>query len=131
MSKQYMNLQDSYLNQVRRENADVQILLVTGTSITGHVKGFDNFTVILNEASGQQHLVYKHAIAHVTSRKPMHTKGDRPEQGDDAGEEKPARAPRHGGKERKGGGDQQAQPPKAGFNKLDLSSVKIEAGAKK
>lgn len=70
MSKAAMNLQDSFLNQVRRENSEVNILLVNGKSLRGSVKGFDNFTVILNTRSGQ-HLIYKHAIAQLVSQRSM------------------------------------------------------------
>ncbi len=69
MSKAAMNLQDSFLNQVRRENSEVRVLLVNGTLLRGIVKGFDNFTLILNNRNGQ-HLVYKHAIAQIVTQQP-------------------------------------------------------------
>ncbi len=56
------NLQDSFLNLVRKENMAVVIYLVNGFQLRGMVKGFDNFTVIL-EQEGKQQLVYKHAIS--------------------------------------------------------------------
>lgn len=65
MSKQQINLQDSFLNQVRKENVSVTIYLINGFQLKGLVKGFDNFTVIL-EADGKQHLIYKHAISTIT-----------------------------------------------------------------
>ncbi|MDI3540905.1 RNA-binding protein Hfq [Koleobacter methoxysyntrophicus] len=65
MSKQQINLQDSFLNQVRKENVSVTIYLINGFQLKGIVKGFDNFTVIL-EADGKQHLIYKHAISTIT-----------------------------------------------------------------
>lgn len=74
MSKAAMNLQDSFLNQVRRENSEVRVLLVNGTLLRGIVKGFDNFTLILNNRNGQ-HLVYKHAIAQIVSHRP-HVKAE-------------------------------------------------------
>src|SRR5690606_33472350 len=74
MSKAAMNLQDSFLNQVRRENSEVRVLLVNGTLLRGAVKGFDNFTLILNNRNGQ-HLVYKHAIAQIVTHRP-HGKAD-------------------------------------------------------
>lgn len=73
MSKTGMNLQDSFLNQVRRESAEVLILLTNGTELRGLVKGFDSFTLVLVNKSGQ-HLVYKHAIAHVRSKRHIATK---------------------------------------------------------
>lgn len=62
MSKQQINLQDAFLNQVRKENVSVTIFLVNGFQLKGNVKGFDNFTVIL-ETEGKQQMVYKHAIS--------------------------------------------------------------------
>lgn len=79
MSKSAMNLQDSYLNQVRRENSEVRVLLVNGTLLRGVVRGFDNFTLILSNRNGQ-HLIYKHAIAQIVSHrspsKPEETQED-------------------------------------------------------
>jgi host factor-I protein len=68
-AKQGMNLQDSFLNQVRRENAEVRILLANGKMLKGHVKGFDNFTVIVHSRGGEQSLIYKHAIAQIISHR--------------------------------------------------------------
>ncbi len=62
MSKNLGNLQDVFLNIVRKEKVSVTIFLTNGFQFKGMVKGFDNFTVIL-EADGKQHLVYKHAIS--------------------------------------------------------------------
>lgn len=63
-----INLQDSILNQVRKEGSAVIIHLVNGFQLKGQVKGFDNFTVILDSA-GKQQLVYKHAISTITLTK--------------------------------------------------------------
>ena len=65
-----MNLQDSFLNQVRKENIAVAIHLVNGFQLKGNVKGFDSFTVVL-ESLGKQQLVYKHAISTITPVKPV------------------------------------------------------------
>lgn len=72
MPTKVINLQDSFLNQVRKENAAVIIYLVNGFQLRGFVKGFDNFTVII-ENDGKQQLVYKHAISTITPFKPMST----------------------------------------------------------
>ncbi|KAB2954210.1 RNA chaperone Hfq [Heliorestis acidaminivorans] len=61
MTKQ-LNLQDAFLNQVRKENLLVTIFLVNGFQIKGMVKGFDSFTVFL-DVEGKQQMVYKHAIS--------------------------------------------------------------------
>ncbi|MGI6449652.1 MAG: RNA chaperone Hfq [Desulfitobacteriia bacterium] len=64
MNKSPINLQDLFLNQIRKENIPVTIYLVNGFQLKGIVKGFDNFTVIL-EFEGKQQMVYKHAISTV------------------------------------------------------------------
>ena len=61
-AKTTINLQDSFLNHVRKENLAVIIYLVNGFQIRGLVRGFDNFTVIIENHAKQQ-LVYKHAIS--------------------------------------------------------------------
>ena len=60
-----INLQDNFLNNVRKENLAVVIYLVNGFQIRGLVKGFDNFTVII-ENEGKQQMVYKHAISTIS-----------------------------------------------------------------
>ena len=70
MSKNLMNLQDAFLNQVRKEKMPVTIFLVNGFQIKGIVKGFDNFTVIV-ELDQRQQLVYKHAISTVAPVRPI------------------------------------------------------------
>ena len=70
MTKQQINLQDSFLNQVRKENIGVTIFLVNGFQLKGSVKGFDNFTVVL-EMDGKQQLVYKHAISTISPFRPI------------------------------------------------------------
>ncbi len=70
MTTKLINLQDSFLNQVRKENIAVSIHLINGFQLKGNVKGFDNFTVIL-DTMGKQQLVYKHAISTITPAKPL------------------------------------------------------------
>ena len=70
MASKAINLQDSFLNQARKENVGVIIHLVNGFQLKGNVRGFDNFTVIL-ESAGKQQLVYKHAISTVTPSRPF------------------------------------------------------------
>lgn len=68
MQAKAINLQDTFLNQVRRENLPVVIHLVNGFQLKGNVRGFDNFTVII-ESLGKQQLVYKHAISTIMPMK--------------------------------------------------------------
>ncbi|HHV72197.1 MAG TPA: RNA chaperone Hfq [Clostridia bacterium] len=70
MSKTQINLQDSFLNQIRKENTPITVYLVNGFQLKGVIKGFDNFTIIL-ESDGKQHLVYKHAVSTITPAKGM------------------------------------------------------------
>lgn len=60
--KQQVNIQDQFLNTLRRENIFVTVYLMNGFQLKGLVKGFDSFTIIL-EAEGKQQLIYKHAIS--------------------------------------------------------------------
>ena len=70
LNKSQFNLQDAFLNQVRKDKILVTIYLVNGFQIRGMVKGFDNFTVVV-ELDGKQQLVYKHAISTVAPLKPV------------------------------------------------------------
>ena len=64
-NKPTMNVQDFFLNYVRKENIPVVIYLVNGFQIRGLVRGFDNFSVII-ENEGKQQLVYKHAVSTIS-----------------------------------------------------------------
>ncbi len=68
MNKSNINLQDVFLNQVRKEHIAVTIYLTNGFQLKGLVKGFDNFTVVL-DTDGRQQLVYKHAISTISPMK--------------------------------------------------------------
>lgn len=68
MNRSNINLQDVFLNQVRKEHLPVTIYLTNGFQLKGLVKGFDNFTVIL-DTDGRQQLVYKHAISTISPMK--------------------------------------------------------------
>ncbi len=57
-----INIQDQFLNQIRKDNTFVTVFLLNGFQLRGQVKGFDNFTVLL-ETEGKQQLIYKHAIS--------------------------------------------------------------------
>ena len=57
-----LNLQDSFLNQARKAGIPLTVFLTNGFQFKGTVKGFDSFTVVL-ENEGKQNLVYKHAIS--------------------------------------------------------------------
>lgn len=59
------NMQDSFLNQLRKDGEQVSLYLTSGFLIKGKVRSFDQFTVLINGAGDKQHLVYKHAIASI------------------------------------------------------------------
>jgi len=61
-----INLQDTFLNRVRKENVPILVYLVNGFQIRGTVAGFDNFTVII-DADNKQQMIYKHAISTITT----------------------------------------------------------------
>lgn len=60
------NIQDAFLNTLRREKAVVTIHLLHGATLSGRLKSFDKFSVLL-DATGQDFLIFKHAIATVTT----------------------------------------------------------------
>jgi len=68
--KNHLPLQDAYLQAIKRENAPVTIYLRNGFQLRGHVRGFDNFTIIL-EYDNKPHLVYKHAVSTVSPQAPV------------------------------------------------------------
>ena len=64
------NIQDAFLNTVRREKTTVTIHLVNGAKLTGRIRSFDKFSVLL-EAGTNEQLVFKHAISTISqSRRP-------------------------------------------------------------
>lgn len=64
------NLQDLFLNQARKEKMPVTVFLMNGFQIKGYVRGFDNFTVIL-DSDGRQQMIYKHALSTVVPLRPL------------------------------------------------------------
>lgn len=63
-----INLQDVFLNQVRKDKTSILVYLTNGFQLKGIVRGFDNFIVIL-ETDGKQQMIYKHAISTVIPSK--------------------------------------------------------------
>jgi len=60
-----INLQDMFLNQVRKEGIAVTIYLTNSVQLRGQVRGFDAFTVLLDSPGKPTQLVYKHAVASI------------------------------------------------------------------
>lgn len=69
MGKSQVNLQDIFLNQMRKEKIPVTMYLVNGARISGTIKGFDNFVILMKQEN--QQLVYKHAVSTIIPEKPV------------------------------------------------------------
>ena len=72
-TKPIINLQENFLNQARKENVPVTIHLVNGFQLKGIIRGFDQFTVVI-DSMGRQQMVFKHAISTITPARPLGTK---------------------------------------------------------
>ncbi|CDQ40034.1 MULTISPECIES: RNA chaperone Hfq [Virgibacillus] len=59
---QTVNIQDQFLNQLRKNHISVTMFLTNGFQLRGVIKAFDNFTVLM-ETDGKQQLIFKHAIS--------------------------------------------------------------------
>ena len=64
------NIQDVFLNYVRREKLRVTIRMMDGTELEGRIKNFDRFALVLDE-NGTDQMVFKHAIAAIKTPKPV------------------------------------------------------------
>jgi len=60
-----INIQDTFLNQLRKDNIPVTVYLTNGFQIRGQVRAFDNFTIVI-DSDGRQQMIYKHAISTFT-----------------------------------------------------------------
>jgi host factor-I protein len=65
VQQQQNTIQDSFLNSARKERSNVTIYLMSGVKLTGRIKSFDKYSVIL-EAGSQEQLIFKHAISTVS-----------------------------------------------------------------
>jgi len=69
------NIQDSFLNTARKERHNITIYLVSGVKLTGRIRSFDKYSVVL-ETSNQEQLIFKHAISTVVIARGPHAHGD-------------------------------------------------------
>ena len=81
MTDKKQNLQDTFLNSVRKSKTPLTIFLVNGVKLQGVVSWFDNFCVLLRR-DGQSQLVYKHAISTIMPALPVQLYEPEPEQDD-------------------------------------------------
>jgi host factor-I protein len=65
------NIQDSFLNTARKERHNITIYLVSGVKLTGRIRSFDKYSVVL-ETSNQEQLIFKHAISTVVISRGAH-----------------------------------------------------------
>lgn len=80
MSEKAQNLQDKFLNRIRKEKMSVTVFLVNGVKLQGIITWFDNFSMLLRRESHSQ-LIYKHAISTIMPSAPL-----RLQEEDDAGD---------------------------------------------
>ena len=118
-----MNLQDSFLNQVRKDAQDIRIVMLDGREIVGKVRGFDNFTVILQTEKNQV-LLYKHAVAQMFGPRTISTRRE---------EHAPARSREQAPARKSDAAPAQKSEPvedaskkkENKFNAIDLSNVQL------
>lgn len=78
MADKAQNVQDVFLNKIRKEKMTVTVFLVNGVKLQGIVTWFDNFSMLLKRESHVQ-LVYKHAISTIMPNSPLSLNGDEDE----------------------------------------------------
>jgi host factor-I protein len=76
-NKPAQNIQDSFLNTARKERTNITIYLLSGVKLTGRIRSFDKYSVVL-ETNNQEQLIFKHAISTVTMGRMAHGHSDRP-----------------------------------------------------
>ena len=76
-NKPAQNIQDSFLNTARKERTNCTIYLLSGVKLTGRIRSFDKYAVVL-EANGQEQLIFKHAISTVVTQKSSHSYASSP-----------------------------------------------------
>jgi len=71
MEKQAQNIQEAFLNNARKDKTFLTLYLMSGVKLSGRIKSFDKYSVIL-ETNNQEQLIFKHAISTVVVSKPFH-----------------------------------------------------------
>jgi host factor-I protein len=70
-NKPAQNIQDSFLNTARKDKSQITIYLLSGVKLTGRIRSFDKYSVVL-ETNNQEQLIFKHAISTVVMAKGSH-----------------------------------------------------------
>ena len=74
MEKPAQNIQDSFLNNARKDKIVLTIYLMSGVKLSGRIKSFDKYSLVL-ETNNQEQLIFKHAISTVVTQKTLHSYG--------------------------------------------------------
>ena len=77
MEKPAQNIQDSFLNNARKDKSNITIYLLSGVKLTGRIRSFDKYSVVL-ETNNQEQLIFKHAISTVVMARGAHMPHERP-----------------------------------------------------
>src|SRR3979411_1998299 len=72
VEKPAQNIQEAFLNNARKDKTFLTIYLMSGVKLSGRIKSFDKYSVIL-ETNNQEQLIFKHAISTVVVSKPFHS----------------------------------------------------------
>jgi host factor-I protein len=75
-SKPAQNIQDSFLNTARKERTNITIYLVSGVKLTGRIRSFDKYSVVL-DTNNQEQLIFKHAISTIAMGRTAYPHADR------------------------------------------------------
>jgi host factor-I protein len=71
MDKPAQNIQDSFLNNARKEKGVVTIYLLSGVKLSGRIRSFDKYSLVM-ETNNQEQLIFKHAISTVVTTRSAH-----------------------------------------------------------
>ena len=80
MDKPAQNIQDSFLNNARKDKTAITLYLLSGVKLSGRIKSFDKYSLIL-ETNNQEQLIFKHAISTVVSTRSVLHSDHRPSTG--------------------------------------------------
>src|SRR6266852_4318570 len=72
MDKPAQNIQDAFLNNARKEKGVITIYLLSGVKLSGRIKSFDKYSLVL-ETNNQEQLIFKHAVSTVVTLKSSHS----------------------------------------------------------
>lgn len=76
-TKPAQNIQDTFLNTARKERTNITIYLLSGVKLTGRIRSFDKYSVVL-DTNNQEQLIFKHAISTIAMGKSLHGHAEKP-----------------------------------------------------